>query len=575
MPVTPGIWVAESSDYRPDRYYRYAELTELLHKWAAEHADIVTIESIGTSLEGRDIWALTITDRATGEPDTKPAYFVDANIHAQEVTGCATVLWLVNHVLTNQDDPAIQRLLTQTTLYIVPAINVDGMDLSLSQAVPGIRSSVRPWPHTEPQDGLVEKDIDGDGSILSMRIKDPAGPWTPSDHDPRIMRPRRADEFGGDYYHVVPEGEIQNWDGAKIPFAPSPWGLDANRNFPADWAPEWVQNGAGAYPLSEPETKALADFLIARPNIHGSQHFHTFSGCILRPPTSHPTADMPKLDQAIYTAIGQMGTEETGYPCIGIHDDFAYDKKKALNGGLIDWVFVQLGMIPFATELWSLAGKAGVEVQDFIGFFRDRSDEIDAKMLKVIDDEVGGEGFRDWTPFEHPQLGPVEIGGWYEMFTWANPPGPLLEEVTAGNARFVLRAAQTAPLLAIRDVEVEPVAEGVYKVSVTVHNDGFLPTHVTATAKQSGVNKPVKVTLELAEGGELVAGELEEEIGHLDGRANTAGQLIFGSGVSPVQDRARVSWVVKQPAGSALTVTATTAKAGRATAALALGEPAA
>src|SRR4051812_10513977 len=101
MPVTPGIWVAESSDYRPDRYYRYAELTELLQKWAADNPDIVTIESIGTSLEGRDIWALTITDRATGEPDTKPAYFVDANIHAQEVTGCATVLWMVNHLLTN------------------------------------------------------------------------------------------------------------------------------------------------------------------------------------------------------------------------------------------------------------------------------------------------------------------------------------------------------------------------------------------------------------------------------------------------------------------------------------------
>ena len=327
-----------------------------------------------------------------------------------------------------------------------------------------------------------------------------------------------------------------------------------------------MQNGAGAYPLSEPETRALADFIIAHPNIHGSQHFHTFSGCILRPPTSKPTTDMPPLDQSIFETLGQIGTEETGYPCSGSHDDFAYDKKKALNGGLIDWVFEQQGMIPFATELWSLAGKAGVEVTDFIGFFRNRSDEIDAKMLKVIDDEVGGEGFRDWTPFEHPQLGPVEIGGWQDMFTWGNPPGPLLEEVTAGNARFVLRMTQVAPLLALRDVNVESVATGVSRVTATVHNDGYLPTYVMETARRSGAVKPVKVTIDLPEGGELVSGEEETDIGHLDGRANLGAQLLFGSGVFPVLDRARVSWVVKHPADATVIITAASPKAGKVTA---------
>jgi murein tripeptide amidase MpaA len=133
MPITPGKWVAKSSDYRPDRYYRYVELTDLLHRWAADHPDLVSIESIGQSLERRDIWALTITDRSAGSAESKPAYFVDANIHADEVTGVATVLWLINHLLTSPDDPAVQRLLTNTTFYLVPAINVDGMDLSLSE----------------------------------------------------------------------------------------------------------------------------------------------------------------------------------------------------------------------------------------------------------------------------------------------------------------------------------------------------------------------------------------------------------------------------------------------------------
>ena len=570
MPITPGIWIAESSEYRPDRYYRYAELTELLHRWAKEHPELLSIERIGTSLEGRDIWALTLTDRSTGAPDTKPAYFVDANIHASEVTGVATVLWLLNHVLTNaKSDDAIKRLLADTTIYLVPAVNVDAMDDGMAEAGGFYRSSKRPFPHVEQQDGLVDGDVDGDGTILTMRIKDPNGPWTPSSHDPRIMRKRRADEFGGDSYFVLPEGTIQNWDGATAPIAPSLYGLDANRNFPADWAPYWVQHGAGAYPLSEPETKALADFLIAHPNIHGSQHFHTFSGCILRPPTSHPTADMPALDRAIYDVIGKMGEEETGYPCIGIYDDFAYDKKKALNGGLLDWVYEQLGVIPFSTELWSLTAKAGIEVKDFIEFFKNRTDDVDAKMLAVLDREVGGEGFRDWTPFEHPQLGPVEIGGWMRTFTWSNPPGPMLEDVTSTNAKFVLRAAQTAPKLEMRDASAESLGDGLYKISVAVHNAGFLPTHVSEIAKTSGVAKPVTVEIALAEGAVLVTGEQKQDRGHLQGRVNIFGGMSF-SDTAPMLNRTKAEWIVRQPAGTTVTITAATPKAGTVTAEIAL-----
>src|SRR6218665_2746835 len=102
--MTPKLpkWTATSSEYRPDRYYRYEHLTELLNRWVAENSDVLTIESIGTSHEGRDIWALTLTDPSTGPHDTKPAYLVEANIHAGEVTGEATVLWLINHMLTNR-----------------------------------------------------------------------------------------------------------------------------------------------------------------------------------------------------------------------------------------------------------------------------------------------------------------------------------------------------------------------------------------------------------------------------------------------------------------------------------------
>lgn len=561
MPYETGKWVATSSKYRPDRYYRYEHLTELLHRWAEEHADVVEIASLGKSYEGKDIWVLTITDRSTGAHDTKPAYFVDALIHAGEVTGTATVLWLLNHIFTNAStDSGIASLLRETTMYVVPAINIDAMDRMLLGTGSRIRSSVRPFPHKQQQDGLVKDDIDGDGLVATMRLSDPHGPWKKSDRDPRVMVKRGPDEFGGEYYFLLPEGIIQNWDGGAVRVAPDLMGLDVNRNFPADWAPHWEQQGAGEFPLSEPETRALAQFLVDHPNIHGSQHFHTQSGVILRPHTSKPDDELPRFDVDTYKAIGAMGEQETGYPCISIFHDFAYDKKKPIKGGLTDWIYEQLGVFPFATELWSLPKKAGVEVTDYIEFFKTRSEDVDIAMLELIDRELGGYGFKEWTSFDHPQLGPVEIGGWDYQFAWQNPPGPWLEEVTSGNARFVLRAMKTAPRIEFSDVTAKAIGLGVYTVSAIVRNTGFLPTYVSEAGKKTGAIKPVKVSIAPADGAELVTGKRDVEIGHLDGRANQHEAASFYTAY-PITSRAKVEWVVRQDGGS-VTLTAVSTKGG-------------
>ncbi len=559
MPYKQGMWVAGSSEYRPDRYYRHADLGALLQRWAREHPDLMSIDVIGRSYEGRELWAVTITDSATGAHDTKPAYFVDANIHAGEVTGVASVLWLINHLLDNAaTDLTVQRILAETTTYIIPAVNVDAMDHMLNGDASRVRSSMRPFPEQDQQDGLVRRDIDGDGLVATMRLQDPTGPWKVSERDPRLMVQRGPDEFGGTYYYLLPEGDIQNWDGGMVRLAPDLFGLDVNRNFPANWAPRWDQPGAGEYPLSEPETRALAEFLVAHPNIHGSQHFHTQSGAILRPSSHIPDLDLPKFDVATYKAIGRMGEEETGYPCISIYHDFAYDKKKPTYGTVLDWVYEQLGAYPFATELWSLPKHAGVEVKDFIEFFRDRPEDVDLAMLKVLDEQFDGYGFKEWTPFDHPQLGSVEIGGWDYQFAWQNPPGPLLEQVTSANARFVLRAMQTAPRIVISSHEVERLSEGLYRISVIVQNTGFLPTWISEAARKTAVAKPVKAKLETT--GVFVTGKTEVELGHLDGRANQYESPSFYTAY-PIQSRAKAEWVVRQDGGS-VTVVVSSNKAG-------------
>ncbi|HWK81612.1 MAG TPA: M14 family metallopeptidase, partial [Thermomicrobiales bacterium] len=345
---TTSPWVATSAEYRPDRYYRYQDLTDLLRSWAEAYPRLVTMESIGKSYEGRDLWALTITNTETGPADEKPAYLVDANIHAGEVTGCATVLKLIHILLTGYGtDEAVTRLLDTATFYIVPEIMVDGAERYLTSP-DRMRSSMRPYPEPEQKDGIIRSDLNGDGVVASMRIRDENGPWKTSPDDPRVMVRRGPDEFGGEYYFVLPEGEIADWDGGAIKLANDLWGLDLNRNFPYEWAPEWLQKGAGEFPLSDPETRALAEFIHAHPNIGGSQHFHTWSAVILRPSSNMPDTDMPKLDLTIYKAIGAMGVEETGYPCISIHDDYAYDKKQPIHGAVLDWMYLTFGSYSFS-----------------------------------------------------------------------------------------------------------------------------------------------------------------------------------------------------------------------------------
>ncbi|MGH8802606.1 MAG: M14 family zinc carboxypeptidase, partial [Casimicrobiaceae bacterium] len=130
-----------------DRFYRYAELTDILHALAREHPELVAIESIGRSHEGRDIWVLTVTRTATGAAADKPAFWVDGNIHATEVAASAAALYFL-HALVTRDgsDPEVTRALDTRAFYICPRINPDGAEWALAERPKWVRSSTRPYP---------------------------------------------------------------------------------------------------------------------------------------------------------------------------------------------------------------------------------------------------------------------------------------------------------------------------------------------------------------------------------------------------------------------------------------------
>jgi murein tripeptide amidase MpaA len=236
---------------RFDRFYTYADLTETLEARAADRPSLFRYEAIGQSYEGRDIWLCTLTNTETGPPHEKPAVFVHAQIHAMEFTGTTAALNLLDHLLHDQDARTRHALDTRT-FYVVPRVNPDGAEAGLADGR-FRRSSVRPYPRDEPEDGLHRDDVDGDGRVLFMRMPGRNGSWKPHPDDARLLIARRPDDVDGDFYRVLPEGTIRNWDGVTIPVAPPFEGLDLNRNWPAEWAPESEQLGARPFPTSEPE----------------------------------------------------------------------------------------------------------------------------------------------------------------------------------------------------------------------------------------------------------------------------------------------------------------------------------
>jgi murein tripeptide amidase MpaA len=546
-------------ELRFDRFYGYDDLTALLHGWAEERPDVFRLESIGRSYEDRDIWLCTVTRFETGPPLDKPGFIVEANIHSVEWTGSAAALHLLRRLVDAGDD-RVEHLLDTRVFYVIPRLNPDGSEHALKERR-FIRSSVRPYPLLEAEDGLHAQDMDGDGRVLSMRVRDPNGPWKPHPDDPRVLVGREPDELEGESYRLFPEGEIENWDGVTIKRARPVEGLDLNRNFPASWGTESEQLGAGPYPVSEPETRAYVQAVVERPNIVGHVAYHTYSGVHLRPYAGRPDDDFPVEDLQAFKLIGEQGTKLTGYPAVSIFHGFKYHPKQTLHGDVHDWMYDHLGAFSWTTEFWSPPREAGIELEHPIEWMKEHPIDDDLALLRWSDEHCDGKAHVDWYPFDHPQLGPVELGGWDVVHYWFNIPFERLEQEVAPHTEWALWQAAVTPLLAVRSLEAEQVAPGVHRVRLVLENRGWLPTNGTKKALERKAVRPLEIELELPEGARLAAGEEKTEAGQLTGRAEHRSTIGWFHDPSTT-DLAKLEWVVEAPAGGTLGIVATHQRAG-------------
>lgn len=522
-----------------DHNYTFAETASYLKAVAAEYPHIARLHTIGKSFLGKELLVIEITNWDSGKGLDKPGFWIDGNLHAGEVMGAAVCLKTIETlVLGYGKDDAITDLIDTRTIYIMPKLNPDGSDHYLTKP-DGMRSSVR--PHDSDRDGLEDEDpgedLNGDGYLTQMRIKSELGTMKASSQDPRLMERRSEDEKGE--WLVYSEGIDNDRDGRFNEDGVG--GLDINRNWPSRWQQEYVQRGSGRYPLSEPETRAVAEFLFAHPNVTGVINHHMAGNFVYRPPTNrwfNPVTGeedpFPRADEAIYQMFGAKYSEilnkQPVRPVYGRGGPPGYG---AIWGVMIGWGYDHLGVYSWVPEMGSL-----VPFCDYDGNGR----VTEVEQLKWNDEEMDGRIFIDWQPFDHPQLGRVEIGGFtrklYNQQTKSYTsvmctPGPKYFDFLEKHAKWNIYLVSMSPLVRIIGVEVAEGEAGYFRVTAQVQNTGFLPSNVSQQAINNQTAKPVRVYLKLREA-DLFSGKEVVDLGHLPGTTPRS--------VSPVQD---VEWVVK------------------------------
>jgi hypothetical protein len=549
-----------AADYTFDCYHNYAEVTDFLRAATERHSQLARMESLGQSYEGRDIWVVTVTDFSVGEPDQKPGIWVDGGVDADEVIATEAALGLVHHLLTSPD-PVVRQLLRTRVFYIAPMVIPDASELHHNTPERPRDTTLRPWD--DDGDGQADEDgvedLDGDNQALQMRRIDPSGSMVVDERDARLMRSRRPGDRGP-FYRVYLEGIDNDRDGEYQEDRPG--GIDPNRNYPGNWSLE--QGGSGPFAGSELELRAMLDFALTHPNIAASQHFHSSGGVVLRPP-SVPDFELPAADLSLYLGLSRLGLEVTGYNLATSVYDWNWpsgsgNRKRGqvyrndegairgwpsgggnaypAYGGSIDGYYMLFGVLAFANEIYQMGPDT------------DGDGQVDSfEQLQFDDDSLGGAAFKEWEAVEHPQLGPVEIGGW-RKFGQNNPLGPRIAEEVDRNLRFALMQAEHTPLLVVDTVEVEDLGGGIHRITATVRNSGTQPTEL-AIRRQQDRAVPVRVRLATTGAVEILSNPEMVDVGILIGHAQRDAE-----------------WLVRMSGDATVTVVATHPKAGVARAAV-------
>jgi hypothetical protein len=516
--VTGCLALAGTSIGNTTAALTYEQVRDQLTTLAAGRA--ARIEALTATGQGREVLMLTLSsDHANA--DHKPALLITAGLDARHTVGVQTAIGVARNLIENHAD-----LLNDVTVYVIPCANPDGLARNSGAVNYGHIGTL--GAVDEDRDGATDEDgpsdLNGDGFITVMRRIDPplddTATHLPDPAVPRLLK--KADKEKGEraIYSVYIEGLDADGDGLIAEDGPGM--VDLDKNFMHAW-PEHDRD-AGIIQLSEPESAAIAKFVIDHRNIVEAITFGRHDNLINVPDgksmdlSGEAPKDLDEGDVGYYKEMSKLFKDLTG-------QERAPKPAEDTAGSLHAWLYAQRGIPSFATVVWGRPAatelkeekksEEGAATQPDADDAKRQADSEDsqksddekkeskkddkpkpadeeaAEWLKYSDRDRNGEGFMDWKPFDHPTLGAVEIGGFVPGFQM-NPPPDQLDTLAEKQTAFIVELIGRRPKLSIDGPTVKKLAGGLYEVRLGLINEGYLPT-ATAMARKARSIPPTVV----------------------------------------------------------------------------------
>ncbi len=469
------------------KFLHYSDIESHLLYLKDKYPDMLKLNVLTVTEEGRKVYLAEISRNISSDTQKeKGGYYVQGAIHANECGGSAPPMHLIDTLLSENPD-----ILDDVVFYVVPRVNPDGVEENLNTNAEHRSKSVRNERNKE--NVLIKKDLDGDGLILSMRWKDPLGNY--KEVAPGVMVPRKPGDEG-EFYSVCTEGIIENYNGT--PLKPSMRSYDFNRTYPCDWQ---ALSYTSEYPLRPVETRAVCEFLVTHPNIFAGLDFHNGYNGILRP-CMKPDNEVNKEDLNLILKVGKLAAEITGFPLI---QEMIYGSglvPVARPGGANEFFYTNLGLSHYVIELGNGLNDLGIKTDEYFASGK----SLDEYMKDIVEyqEAHGNHICHPYKPFNHPQLGMVEIGGVPRSGCYYMNPESFLA-IVPKTTEFILKHAAMGPLIKADNIETKKLGNDILRIRAQIKNLGIMGTKVMKGTTSYQAEYPIHAYLECFKGAEILS----------------------------------------------------------------------
>lgn len=524
-PILLAVMVFLSGLATGQDYSNATRQTDRLQTLAKNYPQLANLRSLGKTSGGHDIWLLTI---GSGKTETKPAIAVIGGVEGDHLLGMELSIGFAETLLKNSGSDSVQKLLGRTTYYVFPNMSPDAMEQYFARL--RYERTGNATETDDDRDGKLNEDgvddLDGNGKITMMRVESPIGEYKLHPDDARVLI--KADPAKGESgkYLLLQEGIDNDKDGSLNEDGEG--GVSINRNL--TYKHPVFRTGAGDFPASEKESRAMLDFLFDAFNVYAVVSFGSNNN-LSSPVAYNPAAARERIVSGYQEADAKVNSmvSELYNKTTGLKDA---PKTAPAGGDVLSWGYFHYTRYSFSTPGWWVPKTKPDTAKKEKAFTVE--DPI-ANYLRWAQQQGIANTFTEWKTVQHPDYPnqKVEVGG-IDPFVLANPPYRMVASLVQKHTDFLVKLAGKQADIETANLKTEKLGNGLTRVSIDVMNTGALSTH-TKLGERSYFLKKMKVSLK-TDKQEILGGRKVYLLNSLEaGDSQSFSWLVKGTGTITIE----------------------------------------